>query len=398
MEWVEFMLRWLHVIAAMAWIGSSFYFMHLDASLRPSPELPPGKGGEAWEVHGGGFYCSRKYLTAPAVMPEHLTWHKWQSYTTWLSGFFLLIVAYYASAELYLIDPQIADLSIHMAVVIGVGGLALGWIVYDALCKSPLGQNETLLAFIGFAFVIGITFAFQQFFSGRGALLHSGAFMATVMSGNVFFIIIPNQKKVVAALIAGETPDPKYGQQAKQRSTHNNYLTLPVVFLMVSNHYPLSFSTPFAYVIVAFILVAGALIRHWFNMRHGGKGNPVWAWVVAILCIFAAIGVSVCSSPAASDLFGKQQNKVIDRVSLDEEATDIVMSRCSMCHAGEPAWEGIIVAPKGVKLEEEDQIKRMAQAIYQQSVLSTAMPPNNLSDMTQEERDILGKWYQGQGS
>lgn len=397
MEWAEFMLRWLHVIAAMAWIGSSFYFMHLDASLRPTPDLPQGKGGEAWEVHGGGFYCSRKYMTAPASMPDHLTWHKWQSYSTWLSGFVLLMVAYYANAELYLIDPSVAEISVHMGWMIGVGGLALGWIVYDQLCKSKLGDNEVLLAIIGFAFVILVTYGYQQFFSGRAAMLHSGAFMATVMSGNVFFIIMPNQRKVIKQLIAGETPDSKYGKIAKQRSTHNNYLTLPVVFLMISNHYPLSFTTPYAYVVVGFVLVAGALIRHWFNVHHAGRGNPVWMWVVAIMCLIAAIAVSTATTPAGEEIFSKNQEPAIELADLNEEAHDIVLSRCSMCHSSEPGWDGIISPPKGVKLEEEDQIDRMARAIYSQSVLTTAMPPNNLTEMTMDERKTLAKWFKERG-
>lgn len=395
-EWAEFMLRWLHVIAGMAWIGSSFYFMHLDANLRPTKDLPADKGGEAWEVHGGGFYCSRKYLTAPEVMPDHLTWHKWQSYTTWLSGFCLLMVAYYASAELFLIDPEVADITVQSAWMIGIGGLALGWIIYNILCKSPLGHNETALAIVGFAFVIAVTFAFQQFFSGRGALLHAGAFMATIMSGNVFFIIIPNQRKVVASLIAGEKPDPKYGKEAKQRSTHNNYLTLPVVFLMLSNHYPLSFSTPYAYLVVACVLVSGALIRHWFNIHHAGKGNPVWMWVVAVLAIFVAIAISTSTTPVGQEMMSQhqQEKKTHDVAALSEEAGDIVMARCSMCHTDEPVWEGIVLAPKGVKLDNEDRIKRMAEAIYKQAAITTAMPPNNLTEITPEERDVLKRWYQ----
>lgn len=393
MEWVEFMLRWLHVIAGMAWIGASFYFMHLDASLKPTPDIPEGKGGESWEVHGGGFYQNRKYLTAPDFMPEHLTWHKWQSYMTWLSGFILLLVAYYASAELYLIDPAVADITPVVAMGIGVGGLAVGWIFYDLLCKSKLGENEVMLAAVGFAFVIAITYFYQQFFSGRAAMLHAGAFMATVMSGNVFFIIMPNQRKVVKQLINGETPDSKYGKIAKQRSTHNNYVTLPVVFLMISNHYPLSFSSEYAFVIVGLVLIAGSLIRHWFNVHHAGRGNPVWMWGVAVLAILAAVFISVISNPVGQELFAKDEQQIEQSVALNEEASDIIMSRCSMCHAAEPVWEGIVAPPKGVVLEDEDQVMRMAKAIYQQSAMTKAMPPNNLTDMSDEERALIVKWY-----
>ncbi len=395
MEWVEFMLRWLHIIAGMAWIGSSFYFMHLDANLRPTRDIPQGQGGEAWEVHGGGFYCSRKYLTAPESLPEHLTWHKWQSYTTWLSGFFLLLVAYYANAQLFLIDPAVADISTSTALMVGLGGLAAGWVIYDFLCKSPLGEHEVLLAAVGFLFVVGITYFFQQFFSGRAAMLHAGAFMATIMTGNVFFIIMPNQRKVIKQLLNGEKPDPKYGKIAKQRSTHNNYVTLPVVFLMISNHYPLSFTTPYAYVIVGLVLIAGATIRHWFNVHHAGKGNPLWLWGVAVLSICAAIFISTKTTSVGEEFFGAVvQEKNIARAQLHEQAYDIISSRCSMCHTEVPAWDGVATAPKGVLLEDEEQITRMAQAIYLQAGITTAMPPNNLTDMTAEERQLIKKWYE----
>lgn len=411
-EWGSLLLRWVHVITGIAWIGSSFYFMHLDASIRETPDIPAGKGGAAWEVHGGGFYQIRKYLVAPEKLPDEMIWHKWQSYSTWLSGFFLLIWVYYAQSQLYLIDPAVLALSPVVAAIIGLVGLALGWIVYDQLCKSPLGKNDVALAAVVFAFVILMAFAFQHVFSGRGALNHTGALMATMMTGNVFFVIIPNQKKVVAALIAGRTPDPALGKAAKQRSTHNNYLTLPVLFLMLSNHYPLTYSTPYAWAIVALVLVTGTIIRHYYNVTHAHQGNPWWAWVVAAVCIALAAWISAATAPGAQEILGRlhvispaygavlispahgatAEPKAENKQQLFDDAATVITSRCSMCHAPEPVWEGIGIAPKGVLLDTEPHIKREAPAILVQAVLTHAMPPNNITEMTNEERDTVAAW------
>ena len=303
-EWGSFLLRWVHVVTAIAWIGASFYFMHLDASLRPTPALPAGKGGEAWEVHGGGFYQVQKYMVAPAHMPEHLIWHKWQSYSTWISGFFLLCWIYYGSPDLYLIDPAIRDIGPAGAAAVGIGGLLLGWVFYDQLCKSRLGDNDFRLGAVLFVFVVAVAFVFQQVFSGRGAMLHTGAVMATIMTANVAMNIIPGQRKVVAALKAGQDPDPAIGKAAKQRSTHNNYLTLPVLFFMMSNHYPHTWSTRWAWVIVALVLVAGALVRHFYNVRHSGGGDPWWMWGAAAACVLLAVGISYTSSPLGRERLG----------------------------------------------------------------------------------------------
>jgi uncharacterized membrane protein len=401
-EWGSFMLRWTHVITGIAWIGSSFYFMHLDASLRATNDFPLEKGGVAWEVHGGGFYEVRKYLLVPEKLPKEMIWHKWQSYSTWLSGFFLLCWVYYGQSQLYLIDPSIMPLSPWTAALIGIGGLALGWIVYDALCKSPLGENELVLAAIGLVYVVLMAFIFQHLFSGRGAFNHTGALMATMMTGNVFFIIIPNQRKVIAALLAGQSPDPKLGKQAKQRSTHNNYLTLPVVFLMLSNHYPLTWSTPYAYVIVGLVLVAGALIRVYYNFSHAGLGHPWWTWAIAALCIWTAIWISMTSSPGGREVLGlgdlpKAAEEAVPPMSDAEKprfaaASQVIQSRCAMCHAAEPVWAGIGIAPKGVRLDNDAEIARHAAAIRVQALLTHAMPPNNITEMTREERLTLAEW------
>jgi uncharacterized membrane protein len=396
-EWGSFLLRWVHVITAIAWIGASFYFMHLDASLRPTPALPAGKGGEAWEVHGGGFYQVQKYMVAPAHMPEHLIWHKWQAYSTWISGFFLLGWIYYGSPDLYLIDPAVRDIGPAGAAAVGIGGLLVGWVFYDQLCKSRLGDNDFRLGAVLFVFIIAVAFVFQQVFSGRGAMLHTGAVMATIMTANVAMNIIPGQRKVVAALKAGQEPDPAIGKAAKQRSTHNNYLTLPVLFLMMSNHYPHTYSTQWAWVIVALVLVAGALVRHFYNVRHSGGGDPWWMWGAAAVCVLLAVGISYTSSPLGRERLGLSAAAAPVEVAsaapaAPAEAVEIVVSRCSMCHAAEPAWTGIAIAPKGVMLDTPERIARQAEAIRYHAVLTASMPPNNITGLEPEERRTLAEW------
>ncbi len=396
MDWGGLLLRWVHIITGIAWIGSSFYFMHIDASLRSIPEI--AKGGETWEVHGGGFYHVRKYLVAPEKLPAELIWHKWESYATWTSGFFLLVWVYYLGADLYLIDPAIRALTPWSAAMIGIGSLAAGWLVYDALVKSPLAKNEVALAAVGFAFIMGMAYFFQQMFSGRGALIHTGALMATMMSGNVFFNIIPNQKKVIASLMKGEAPDPDLGKQAKTRSRHNNYLTLPVVFLMISGHYPLAFMSPYAWIMVGFVLVAGAMVRHFYNERHAGRGNVWWTWVIAAVSMLVVVWLSMLTNPAGRQALGLKSVKPVktaQATTLPKAVDDIVSSRCSMCHAAEPVWTGIASPPKGVLLETSDQINRQRAAIHIQSVLTSAMPPNNITGMTRDERRVLAAWIAG---
>ncbi len=400
LEWGSLLLRWTHVVTGIAWIGSSFYFMHLDASIRAIKDIAPGQGGEAWEVHGGGFYQVRKYLVAPSHLPEELTWHKWQSYSTWISGFFLLIWVYYYQSSLFLIDPAVRALTPLEALAIGLGGLAAGWVVYDQLCKSALGKNDVALAAVGFAFIIAMAALFQFMFSPRGAFIHTGALMATMMSGNVFFVIIPNQKKIIASLMAGQAPDPALGKAAKQRSAHNNYLTLPVLFLMLSSHYPLTYSTPYAYVVVGLVLVAGALVRVFYNERHAGNGDKYWCWFVAFACLWTAMWISMSSSPGGRDILGLPPAEApkasgIKPANLPPSAVvAVVSSRCSMCHAAEPAWQGIGIAPKGVRLDTPAGIARYAPEIRIQAVMTHAMPPNNITEMTVAERRVLAQWLQ----
>ncbi|MXQ10041.1 urate hydroxylase PuuD [Microvirga makkahensis] len=389
-EWISQILRWTHVITAIAWIGSSFYFIHLDLSLKKRAGLPEGVGGEAWQVHGGGFYNMRKYLVAPPELPTELTWFKWESYSTWISGFFLIVWVYYLQADLYTIDPAVRPLAPWQAPAIGLGGIAVSWLVYEGLCRSPLGRNGLVLGIVLFAYILLAAFAFTQVFNGRAAFLHTGAMIATWMSASVFFVIIPNQKKVVSILLAGGTPDPRLGQEAKLRSTHNNYLTLPVIFLMLSNHYPLAWSSRYAVGIIGLILVAGAVIRHFFNSRHAGKGSPWWTWGVAAASVALAIWLSIAGKPGSETM--ADASAAAEPTAAFEEATLAIQSRCSMCHAAEPVWDGIPIAPKGVRLDTPEEIARHAELIRIQSVLTHAMPPNNITEMTIDERKAVATW------
>ncbi|SEO12029.1 Uncharacterized membrane protein [Gemmobacter aquatilis] len=396
-EWVEFAVRWTHVITAVAWIGSSFYFIALDLGLHRDRNLASGADGEEWQVHGGGFYHIQKYLVAPAQMPDHLIWFKWESYMTWVSGFTLLVLVYYLGAEIYLVDPTVAELTTLQAIALSLASLAFGWIAYNLLCKVFVNANQTLLMLALFAVLVGMSYFYVSVFSGRAALLHLGAFTASIMTANVFFIIMPNQRVVVADLKAGRKPDPKYGKIAKQRSTHNNYLTLPVLFLMLSNHYPLAFATPYNWLIASLVFLMGVTIRHWFNTQHARKGNPHWTWALTVLLMLAIAWLSTFRPEApAEDQQAALSGQALIYASAPgfEDVTSIVQGRCSMCHAAEPGWEGIHWAPKGVLLETPEQIAAEARRIYVQAGLTHAMPPANLSYIEPEERAAIVTWFE----
>ncbi len=398
-EWLSFAVRWIHVITAIAWIGSSFYFIALDLGLQKAPDLPPGAHGEEWQVHGGGFYHIHKFLVAPAAMPEHLTWFKWESYSTWLSGFALMCLVYYGGAELYLIDRNVLDISATAAIVISLISLALGWVVYDLLCKSPFGADNRRLMILLYVILVAMAWGYTQVFTGRAAFLHLGAFTATIMTANVFLIIMPNQRIVVADLKAGRTPDPKYGKIAKQRSTHNNYLTLPVIFLMLSNHNPLAFATEYNWIIASLVFLMGVTIRHYFNTMHTRSGKDVrWTWFATTALFFAIVWLSTIGSPQPSeqDTEAAMTPRELRFVAAEgfDEVYDTVLSRCSMCHAEEPVWAGILWPPKGVILETEQQIAAHAKEIFLQSGKSHAMPPANVSYMENQERSAIVRWYQ----
>lgn len=392
-DWLSFAVRWLHVVTAIAWIGSSFYFIALDLGLVRRPGLPDGVHGEEWQVHGGGFYHIQKYLVAPAALPEHLTWFKWESYSTWLSGFALLAIVYYAGADLYLIDRNVLDVSAPVAILISLASIGLGWLVYDALCKSPLGKNDTALMLVLYAVLVAMSWGYTQLFTGRAAFLHLGAFTATIMTANVFLVIIPNQKIVVADLKAGRTPDPRLGAQAKQRSLHNNYLTLPVIFLMLSNHYPLAFGTRFNWVIAALIFIIGVLIRHYFNTVHARRGHPHWTWGLSAVLFVIVMWLSTAPAVLTGQPAVSAAAERFIASAHFPAVRDTVMGRCAMCHAAEPGYEGIHAPPKNVRLDTDAEIAAHAREIYLQAGMSHAMPPGNVSGMTQEERRLLVAWF-----
>ncbi|RWO24049.1 urate hydroxylase PuuD [Mesorhizobium sp.] len=396
-DWLSFAVRWLHVVTSIAWIGSSFYFVALDLGLRQRPGMPVGAFGEEWQVHGGGFYHIQKYLVAPTEMPEHLTWFKWESYATWLSGFAMLCVVYYAGADLFLIDPNVLAMSVPTGILLSLATIGVGWVVYDLLCRSPLGRSDTGLMLVLYSVLVFIAWGLTHLFTGRAAFLHLGAITATIMSANVFMVIIPNQKIVVADLIAGRKPDPKYGKIAKQRSLHNNYLTLPVLFLMLSNHYPLAFATQFNWVIASLVFIIGVLIRHYFNTMHARKGNPTWIWLAAAVLFVVIIWLSTAPKVLTGEVKASSTAQVYIASAHFPAVRDTVLGRCSMCHAQEPSYEGIYHAPKGVMLDTDAGIAGQAREIYLQAGRSHAMPPANVTHITDKERTLLVAWFEEAG-
>ncbi|MGB2108302.1 MAG: urate hydroxylase PuuD [Candidatus Puniceispirillum sp.] len=386
--WSEMLIRWVHVIAGIAWIGSSFYFIALDLSLKPGKQLPDEAHGQAWQVHGGGFYNMVKYLVAPKRMPDELTWFKWEAYGTWISGIALMALVYYGAASLYMIDFEILDITEWQAVAISLAGIVLGWAVYDGLCRSPLGRNDTMLAVAGFAFLVALAYGYTQIFSARGAFMQMGVTIGTMMVANVLMVIIPGQTKVVAALKAGDTPDPVYGIRGKQRSLHNNYLTLPVIFVMIGGHYPMVFATEYSWVILALVLIIGCVIRHFFNTKHKGLPAPYWTWVVTAILTGMAIFLSYAGAPRAS----YDEASYGRGAELHANAVELVIERCSVCHAQTPQWDGLAFAPKGIMLENEKQVMAYVDQIFWQSAQSHAMPPGNVIWVEDEERALLAEW------
>ncbi|KRA50345.1 urate hydroxylase PuuD [Devosia sp. Root635] len=394
-EWLMFAVRWLHVITAIAWIGSSFYFIALDLGLRKTPSLPPLAHGEEWQVHGGGFYHIQKYLVAPEFLPEHLTWFKWESYWTWLSGVMLMALIYYVGADIYLIDRNVLDVPAWQAIALSLASIVLGWVLYDSLCKSPIGNSTTGLMLVLFAILVAMSWGYTQLFTGRAAMLHMGAFTATIMAANVAMIIIPNQKIVVADLKAGKVPDAKYGRIAKQRSLHNNYLTLPVIFFMLSSHYPLAFATQWNWIIASLIFLVGVVIRHYFNTRHARKGNPHWTWAVAVILfiIIAWLSTGPKIAGSAGEAVASRAAEPFLAASHFAAASLTVQTRCAMCHTAEPAWPSIYEPPKNVILDNDVAIANHAKDIAMQAGYAHAMPPGNVSDMTDEERALIVAWF-----
>ena len=392
-EWTELILRWFHVIAGIAWIGSSFYFIALDLSLKQNKNLPDKSHGEAWQVHGGGFYHLVKYLVAPSKMPSELTWFKWEAYATWVSGFALLALIYYAGAELYMIDIVKYDLEKYEAVIISLLGIVFGWVIYDFVCRLSLKTNVYVLISSIFILITVMSWAYSEIFSYRGAFMQIGTVLGTIMVANVLMIIIPGQKKVVASLLANETPNPIHGAIAKQRSLHNNYLTLPVIFIMISNHYPLIYATKYSWIIISIILIIGALIRHFFNIKHTGAKPPYWVCVPIIILGSIIFYISDLGKPKLNNV--KNTATLIEIIPEKTlvSAQEIIVSKCSMCHAKEPLWENMKNAPKLVNLETPTDIINNIDNIYKQSVLSYAMPPGNISFLEENERSLINQLY-----
>jgi uncharacterized membrane protein len=383
-DWLDLLLRWLHLVAGIVWIGTSFYFVFLDSHLLPPKDrgdADRGVGGEAWEVHGGGFYNVQKYRVAPPELPDRMLWFKWEAYTTWLSGFALLVVLYYLDADTYLVDPAVADLAIGWAVAISIVLLALAWIVYDLLCRA-LANHQLVLAGVLLALVAVAAYGVANLFSARATPIQLGAMLGTMMVGNVLFVIIPGQRELVRAKEAGRDPDPAHGIRGKQRSVHNNYLTLPVVLAMLMPHFAFLYTHERAWLVLLVLMVIGAWIRLFFNLRH--QGRTVWTIPVTVAVALAALAVAIRPEEGTSQEGGPP-------VEFAQVAT-IVEQRCAPCHSADPSNESFSTAPAGVVLDTPAQIGAQADAIDEQAVETEAMPLGNVTGMTEEERELLGRW------
>lgn len=377
-EWLSLAIRWFHVIAGIAWIGDSFYFMWLDASLRRKADTPEGVKGESWSVHGGGFYRVIKFVNAPDEMPEKLHWFKWQAYTTWLTGFSLLAVVYWLQAKAWMVDA--GGLTPGQGVGVGVATLVLGWFVYDLLCKSPLGKAPVALAFALAGVLAGTAWGLGELLAPRAAYIHVGAMIGTWMAGNVAHVIIPNQRKIVASLKAGETPDPALGAESKLRSTHNNYLTLPVLFVMISNHYPSTYGHEHAWAVLVGLFAVGALTRVFFNFKHAGR---VLGWVLPAAAV-AYVGLAFLTAPAPVEATGEAVTWA--------EVEPIIATHCVSCHSANPTHAVFRTAPNGVMYDTPEQVANKAPMIKLRAVDSATMPLGNETNMTAEERAKLGAW------
>ncbi|MGN6805235.1 MAG: urate hydroxylase PuuD [Trinickia sp.] len=386
-DWLNLAIRWFHVVAAIAWIGESFYFVALDNSLKKPKDAAlaaRGVSGELWHVHGGGFYNMQKYMVAPPALPDHLHWSKWPSYTTWMSGFALFTVLYLFAPDTYLIDRNVLDMGPVVAIASALGFLAAGWIVYDSLCRV-LGSNDRLLGLCVGAYVLAAIWLACHVFAGRAAYLIVGAMLATIMSANVIFVIIPGQRKMVDAMLKRQTPDPIYGKRGKQRSVHNTYFTLPVVFAMLSNHYAMTYAHPYNWAVLALIMLAGALIRQFFVMRHRGEAR----WYLPASGIALVLIALVWTMPRSVAPQAQAAQASALRVA---DIAPILQGRCVACHSAHPSLMGS--APAGVMFDTHAQIEQNAQRIYQQAVQLKSMPLGNVTHMTDDERAKLAAWFE----
>ena len=387
-EWLNLSVRWVHMITGIAWIGASFYFNFLENSLNRTQNLREELAGNLWAVHGGGFYYLEKYKHSPKVIPRDLHWFKWEAYFTLLSGLALLAVVYYYNASLYMIDPSVADLTSFQAIAGGVGTLIVSWVIYDLMCKSPLVKNMKLFALIGFILIVGIAYGLSLFFSARAAYIHIGALIGTIMVLNVFFVIIPSQKAMVASAKKGELGDPTLGKKALMRSIHNNYMTLPVLFIMISNHFPSTFGNSNSWLVLSALILVGVGVRHWFNLKGKGVKN-YWLLPVSVALLITVVVYTMpkIQSPAHMSM-AEEQITVIS----DHKALQIIEKHCVSCHSATPTSTVFVVAPKGMMFDSYDSIKINAELIKAQSVNSQIMPLGNTTKMTEIEREQLGLW------
>ncbi|HUF88460.1 MAG TPA: urate hydroxylase PuuD [Gemmatimonadota bacterium] len=385
MGWAELAARWLHVIAGIAWIGTSFYFIRLNAVLRPAGEPEAGVEGEAWEVHGGGFYRVAKYRGAPGAMPNELHWFKWEAYATWLSGACLLVLVYYLGADAYLLNLAARDIGAGTGIAIGVGSVAAGWLVYEALCRSPLIRWPGWFAGLGLALATGAAWALSQWLSARASYMHVGAAVGTIMAANVFLVIIPAHRHLVAAVKAGREPDASLGRAAAQRSLHNNYLTLPVVFVMISNHYPMTYAHPQGWLILGALGWVGGYIRHYYNLRHAGRDRP-WMLAVAAAAFAAVALLATVGAPGSREAGADEAT-----VGL-AEVREVIAVRCAPCHSADPVHELFDAPPAGIAFDTEEEIRARAAEIHAVTVETRIMPLGNLTGMTEEERALVGRW------
>lgn len=384
LDWLELALRWFHVIIGIGWIGTSFFFMWLDASLeKPAGDAHAEVGGESWLVHSGGFYRMQKYRMVPEAVLRRLHWFKWEAYLTWISGALLLVVLYYLGAATYMV-PAEGPLGPEAAVVLGIAVVALGWVVYDRLCGQPWARDQRLFAVVGLVLVGALAFGLSQVLTGRAAYIHVGAVLGTIMAANVAMVIIPAQRALVAATARGERPDPAMGARAKHRSVHNNYLTLPVVFIMVSNHYPMTYGHGWGWAVLLALIVLGGLVRHWANLQDEGR-RALWLPPLATAGLLALAFVAQPRPTATADAAPVRF----------AEIEQVIHLRCVTCHADAPTYDGFDVAPSDVRLETAADIRRHATQIYQQTVLTDAMPIGNVTGISEAERALLGRWYRG---
>jgi uncharacterized membrane protein len=383
-DWLDLLIRWLHVVAAIVWIGTSFYFVALDSHLLPPRERrdrEQGIGGESWEIHGGGFYRVSKFQVAPETLPEPLHWYKWEAYTTWMSGFALLVVLYYLDADKYLVDPSVADLEPWQAVALSVGLLALAWLVYDVLCRLFV-RHELVLAVCLIAFVTASAYLVSELFSARALPIELGAMLGTMMVGNVLFVIIPGHWELIRAKEAGRERDPAPGIKGKQRSVHNNYLTLPVVLAMLGPHFPFAFARDGGWLVLVLLMLVGAWIRLFFNLRH--RGRTIWAIPVTAGIAVLAIAIAIRPDDDAKAETGAT-------VPFAQVAV-VVKQRCATCHSATPTDPSFSAAPLGVELDTPEQISARADQIDELAVQSRVMPLGNATGMTDAERELLGRW------